>query len=54
MSAFFIIAGIVATIIGLVAIAILSGVLIAVRFFGVVLHFGYIEDDEQGDKPSDS
>lgn len=49
MAAFFIIAGIVVTILGVLAIAILSGVLIAVRFFGAIIHFGYLEDDEQGD-----
>lgn len=44
MTAFFYIAGVVVTIIGLVAIAIISGVYIAVRFFGLTLTFGTIKE----------
>lgn len=40
MSAFFYIAGVVVTILGVLAIAVISGVYVAVRFFGVVLTFG--------------
>lgn len=50
MKTFFIIAGVTVTILGVIAIAIISGVYIAVRFFGVVLHFGYLQDEQQGDK----
>ena len=44
MSAFFYIAGVVVTIIGIIAIAIISGIYIAVRFFGAVLTFGYLRE----------
>lgn len=53
MTAFFYIAGIVVTVVGLVSFAILSGVLIAVRFFGAVLHFGYIKDEEDDNEQGD-
>lgn len=51
MKAFFVVAGVVVTIIGIAAIAIITGVYVAVKFFGVVLTFGTVneeEDDEQG------
>lgn len=44
MKEFFFIAGVVVTIIGLVAIAIISGVYIAVRYFGLTLTLGTIKD----------
>ena len=53
MTAFFI-TGIVVTVLGVIAIAIISGVYIAVRYFGLVLTFGtlkrYGNDHQQGDK----
>lgn len=47
MNAFFTIAGIVVTILGVAAIAIISGIFIAVKYFGAVLTFGYIKDDKE-------
>lgn len=40
MTPFFIIAGIVVTVIGLADIAIISSVFIAVKYFGLILTFG--------------
>ncbi len=53
MSMFFIVAGVVVTVLGIAAIAIITGVYVAVKFFGGVLTFGTVneeEDDEQTDK----
>ena len=46
MKVFFVIAGIVVTIIGLACFAIVSGVYIAVKFLGAVLTFGTIKDED--------
>lgn len=48
MTAFFTIAGVVVTILGIIAIAIISGIYIAVRFFGVVVRFGFFRDEDGG------
>lgn len=48
MNAFFYIAGVVVTIIGVAAIAVISGIYIAVRFFGVVVRFGFMPEDGGG------
>lgn len=53
MSEFFIIAGVTVTILGVIAIAIISGVYIAVKFFGVILTFSTLKkrkDEQRGDK----
>ena len=53
MKAFFVVAGVVVTLLGIAAIAIITGVYVAVKFFGGVLTFGTIkedENDEQTDK----
>ena len=53
MKTFFIIAGVTVTILGVIAIAIISGVYIAVKFFGLVLTFSTLKkrkDEQQGDK----
>lgn len=42
MTTFFYIAGVVVTILGIAAIAIIPGVYIAVRYFGLTLTFGNI------------
>ena len=44
MKEFFFIAGVVVTIIRVIAIAIISGVYIAVRYFGLTLTFGTIKE----------
>lgn len=46
MDVFFHIAGVVVTIIGIAAIGIISGVYVAVRFFGLRLTFGYLKDEK--------
>ena len=46
MSGFFTtVAGVTVTVIWIIAIAIVSGVYIAVRFFGVVITFGYLKEN---------
>lgn len=49
MDIFFYIAGVVVTIIGIVAIGIISGVYVAVCFFGMQLTFGYKKDEKDTD-----
>lgn len=44
MDALFWVAGIVYILIGTIAIIIVSGVYVAVRFFGAILTFGFIKD----------
>lgn len=49
MSPFYVIAGVVVTAVGIAAIAIVAGVYIAVKFFGLTLTLGTIKthnDDE--------
>ena len=53
MNIFFYVAGIVATISGVIAIAVVTGVYIAVKFFGIFITLGYIKDDEQGNQRDD-
>ena len=53
MKAFFVVAGVVVTIIGIAAIAIITGVYVAVKYFGLVMTLGTIKkdkNDEQTDK----
>lgn len=50
MKAFFVVAGVVVTIIGIVAIAIITGVYVAVKFFGGVFTFGTIKEDENDER----
>ena len=54
MKAFFVVAGVVVTVLGIAAIAIITGVYVAVKFFGGELTFGTVnveeEDDEQKNK----
>lgn len=50
MNMFFIIAGITITILGVLAIAVISGIYIAVKFFGGVLTFGTIVERKEDDK----
>jgi len=47
MNTFFIIAGITITILGVLAIAVISGIYIAVKFFGGVLTFGSIKETDE-------
>ena len=53
MSMFFIVAGVVVTIPGIVAIAIITGVYVAVKFFGGVLTFGTVNEEEEDDEQTD-
>ena len=45
MKAFFVVAGVVVTIIGIVAIAIITGVYVAVKFFGVEMTLGTTKEE---------
>jgi len=50
MKTFFIIAGVTVTILGVIAIAIISGVYIAVRFFGLSLTLGTIKEQQNDEE----
>ena len=45
MKAFFVVAGVVVTIIGIAAIAIITGVYVAVKFFGLVMTLGTAKEE---------
>ena len=50
---FFIVAGVVVTVLGIAAIAIITGVYVAVKFFGGVLTFGTVNEEEEDDERRD-
>lgn len=50
MSMFFIVAGVVVTIIGIAAIAIITGVYVAVKYFGLVMTLGTIKKDKNEER----
>ena len=45
MSMFFIVAGVVVTVLGIAAIAIITGVYVAVKFFGLVMTLGTTKEE---------